>query len=108
LCGFCFLLKHRSSHWACCDEPYYTYPLILKILLSKRLNLKSPEYMCGPEFPICRLAINPLLKHTHKTRTLHCGFSSQTWKSRVLPIPWTALRELGRSGAIPYPNQAWI
>ena len=36
------------------------------------------------------------------------GISSKMRDGRVLAIPWTALRELGRSGAIPYPNQAWI
>lgn len=54
--------------------------------------------------------VDSLLTHSENTRnwnSLHCGFPSQIWEGRALPIPWTSLRERGRSGATPYTNQAW-
>lgn len=36
--------------------------------------------------------------------TENCGFPSQMRDSRVLPIPWTALREPSRSRRLPNPN----
>lgn len=47
-----------------------------------------------------------MLVKTEGQGGLERGFPSQMRDGRARPLPWTVLREHGRSGAIPHANQA--